>query len=547
MRSHAVLLALVLAAGPAAAAAEAKPVAKPRFVRTIATGETGWFASPGLVDLDGDRRLEIVAPSYSTSVFDARGRLLGKGTATSGRVYAPGVVADLDGDGTREIVVGGNDGTVAAYVLAGGELRLKAGLARVHVQRRAVPRGARDGRGRPRRRRARRGRRDHDEHGADRLPGLRLRRLRRAVPPGGRARGGVAPLQHALGPGGDAAFNGVGNQGYGAYGENVGIGQLDDDPQLELVVTFDNHQINLFNHDGTSVLASPWFTNRQSGHVGARLGWGQFIRWLSPRVERDHYHRHAGPVARCPHDAVAAVDGLAAVDRRSGRRRPQRGDRAAERGAQGAVRDAGLCVHGARRRLRQRGAVGAPAQGLPAAAALAQAGRAPRRRLLPAERDPRADARGPARRPPSRDRRRRPRRGGVRGRADRQAAVAVRLRPRRGEDVRLRGRGRRPEPRRADRARLRHLRPAGRGRPARRPLRVRPPAPRPPAAPPGRRRERHRRARRALDRRPRRRPPAGDRAHHVRPRARRLPRPRSRPNRLPWPTGRGSLLRAGTG
>ena len=60
-------------------------------------------------------------------------------------------------------------------------------------------------------------------------------------------------------------------------------------------MTFDNHQINVFNHDGTSVLASPWFTNRQSDYAGSRLGWGQFIRWLSPGVEADHYHRHIGP------------------------------------------------------------------------------------------------------------------------------------------------------------------------------------------------------------------------------------------------------------
>src|SRR5215216_2200069 len=111
--------------GPAAAAAKRRAVATPRFVRTIATGETGWFSSPGLVDLDGDRRLEIVAPFYSTFVYDAKGRLLGKGTATEGRVYAPSVVADLDGDGAREIVVGGNDGTVAAYALAGGRLQLE--------------------------------------------------------------------------------------------------------------------------------------------------------------------------------------------------------------------------------------------------------------------------------------------------------------------------------------------------------------------------------------------------------------------------------------
>src|SRR5262249_24539966 len=84
-------------------------VKAPRFVRNIATGETGWFASPGLVDLNGDGKLEIVVPFYSTFVFDAKGRLLGKGTATKGRVYAPGGVGDLDADKLPEIVVGGNE------------------------------------------------------------------------------------------------------------------------------------------------------------------------------------------------------------------------------------------------------------------------------------------------------------------------------------------------------------------------------------------------------------------------------------------------------
>ena len=79
------------------------------------------------------------------------------------------------------------------------------------------------------------------------------------------------------------------NRGYGAYGENVGIGNIDDDPELEIITTFDNHQIHAFNLDGTSVLASPWFTNRESGAEGKRMAWGDFIRWASPKVERRHY------------------------------------------------------------------------------------------------------------------------------------------------------------------------------------------------------------------------------------------------------------------
>src|SRR6476659_9149880 len=67
-------------------------VRAPRYVRNIATGETGWFSSPSLVDLDGDGRLEIVAPFYSTFVFDAKGHELGRGQASEGRVYAPSVV-----------------------------------------------------------------------------------------------------------------------------------------------------------------------------------------------------------------------------------------------------------------------------------------------------------------------------------------------------------------------------------------------------------------------------------------------------------------------
>jgi hypothetical protein len=280
------VLAASILALTAAPSASAERVAAPRFVRNIETGETGWFSSAGIADLDGDGRREIVAPFYSTFVFSANGRLLGRGTATKGRVYAPGVVADLDRDGRREIVVGGNEGTVAAYSFAGGRLAVKPGWPASTCSGGQCPEA--------------RGMAAADLDGDGRVEVVVTTTNTSSTG----SQVFVFDATGALyGPGAawprynadDADFNGVGNRGYGAYGENVGTGNLDADPQLEIVVTFDNHQINVFNHDGTSVLASRWYTNRQSGHLGARLGWGQFIRWLSLKVEADHSHRHTGP------------------------------------------------------------------------------------------------------------------------------------------------------------------------------------------------------------------------------------------------------------
>ena len=354
-------------------------VAAPRFVRTIATGETGWFSSPGLVDLNGDGRLEIVAPFYSTFVFSPTGKLLGKGTASKGRVYAPEVVADLDRDGRKEIVVGGNEGTVAAYELRGGALRLEPGWPASTCSGGECPET--------------RGLAAADLDGDGRIEVVATTtntsqsgsqvfvfdaRGRSYRPRGAPA--SAWPRYNTLhGKGNDVDFNGAGNHGYGAYGENVAIGNLDDDPELEIVVTFDNHQINVFNHDGTSVLASPWFRNHAAALHGRRLGWGQFIRWLDPAVETRHYHLNTGEwpdikktmwlqwtaspptVADLDRDGANEVIGVPNAE------------------LEGALRDPGLRLRRARRRPAERRALSSTPQGLRASVPEREAGGATRR------------------------------------------------------------------------------------------------------------------------------------------------------------------------
>ncbi len=276
------------------AGASGGPVQMPTFVRNLAPGETGWFSSPGVVDLNGDGKKEIVAPLYSTFVYDAQGNPLAKGTATQGRVYAPGVVADLDKDGIVEIVVGGNMGTVAAYEWRNGGLSVKAGW----------PASTNSGGDSP----EARGMAAADLNGDGKTEVVVTTTATATTAsqvfvfepdgtlyqPPGLSFTAWPRYNTATGPGNDADFNGQGNQGYGCYGENVGIGNLDDDPNLEIVVTYDNHQINLFKHDGTSVLASSYFTNPANQWLGMRMGWGQFIRWVDPQVEANHYNTHTG-------------------------------------------------------------------------------------------------------------------------------------------------------------------------------------------------------------------------------------------------------------
>ncbi len=282
---------------PTCAPAAALGSGAPRFVRNLSIGNTGWFSSPAVIDLDADGAKEIVAPFYDVAVWSAGGALLDRmetGTHHHGRVYAPAVVADLEGDGVFEIVVAGNRGSVAAYEWRGGAMSIKAGWpastcgGEVCGENRSLAAADIDGDG------------DVEivagtsQTGSEAYVYVFDHDGTLYQPPG--ISWPAWPRYNELsGPGGDADVNCQGHDGYGMYGQNLAIGNVDDDPELEILATYDNHHIQAFNLDGTALTADPtYFTNRRSECRGRPMSWGQFIRWLDYRVEEDHYHLHTG-------------------------------------------------------------------------------------------------------------------------------------------------------------------------------------------------------------------------------------------------------------
>ncbi len=270
-------------------------MAAPRLLMNL-PGQTSWYASPLVADLDGDGSNELIAAYYSLYVYDSSGILLDRADGGQGRIYAPHVVADLEGDGVVEIVYG-NRHEVYAYEWRDGGLQLKSGWPAdtTSAGRRSEVRGLAaadlDGDGTIEVVATTTQTAPTDQGGAQVFV---LSADGSTYQPAGAGFPAWPRYNNRTGPGGDADRNGAGHQGYGAYGLNVALGDIDDDSQLEIIVTYDNHHIQAFNHDGVAIDASPWFRNRENAYRGNRMTWGQFIRWADPQVEENHYNLHRG-------------------------------------------------------------------------------------------------------------------------------------------------------------------------------------------------------------------------------------------------------------
>lgn len=81
--------------------------------------ETGWYASPAVADLDGDGTMEVIGAAYTVFVMNGEDGTLQFSVDAGSRVWPGVVVADIDNNGDPEIVIAQGGGYVTVLDHAG--------------------------------------------------------------------------------------------------------------------------------------------------------------------------------------------------------------------------------------------------------------------------------------------------------------------------------------------------------------------------------------------------------------------------------------------
>lgn len=209
--------------------------------------ETGWYSSPAVADLDGNGTYEVVGGQYSFTILNgADGSLVKRVGTTDHRIWPGIVVADLDGNGSLEIVTANSGGYVNVYDNA-GNLKWSQRPSTSELRSLAVS--------------------DLDGNGNLEILAASTRSENQWTVY--RADSSLYPAywpQLAPSSPGYAA---------GCYNENIGVGDLDGDGRGEIIGPNDTHYLDAFQDDGSQILANPIY--------GANKFWSQV------GVHVDHY------------------------------------------------------------------------------------------------------------------------------------------------------------------------------------------------------------------------------------------------------------------
>jgi uncharacterized repeat protein (TIGR01451 family) len=260
--------------------------------------ETGWYSSPAVADLDGDGSMEVIASAYTIFILDgATGGLewhmasghdrSETGASNVGRTWPGIVVADVDGDNEPEIVTAHSGGTVSVYDREG---YFQPGWPQYPTTSEL------------------RGLSVHDLEG----DGTQEVVVTAAV--GSKTNTWVYEHDGVLRPGWPQLSDGEG-YAYGVFNDNAALGDLDGDGLAEIVVPSDVHYICAYEADGAPIPAHAMYEGKVWGEVGIwesleieLRGWGKCdgVREESYRTNFAH-----GPAALADVDGDGAVEVIA--------------------------------------------------------------------------------------------------------------------------------------------------------------------------------------------------------------------------------------------
>jgi FG-GAP-like repeat len=221
--------------------------------------ETGWYSSPAVADLDGDGSVEVIGSAYSIFVLNgktgaqkwqvASGHDRSEpGADVVGRTWPGIVIADVDGDSQVEIVTAHSGGVLSVYerdgYFAPGWPKQPTSL---ELRGLSIS--------------------DLDQDGTFEI-----------IATGavyGKVNTWVYEHDGTSRPGWPQLSNDSG-YAYGIFNTNAAAGDLDGDGFGELVVPSDVHYINAFERDGGQIPANAKYGGK---------GWGLVGVWESPEIE----------------------------------------------------------------------------------------------------------------------------------------------------------------------------------------------------------------------------------------------------------------------
>ena len=257
----------------------------------------GTYSSPVVVDINNDGKMEIIAASASIMCLDAEtGKLLWRANTgadvtnpnkeiggSAGRVWSDVIVKDIDKDGKLEIIVGSQKGYVAVYDTNG---KFKPGWPQKPVANerecKSVEVADLDGNGTYEIIAGFTGNFSQNvwvfEHNG---------KVRKGWPQLEAAYDGFKNQNNK-----DINVRNSTAYAYGIYHDSISVGDINMDGKPEIVVPSDTRSICVYNIDGSLVKAGPLFEGRTWGKVGIwenyeyekkveNEGWG-FVNANSP-------------------------------------------------------------------------------------------------------------------------------------------------------------------------------------------------------------------------------------------------------------------------